>query len=730
MLLIALSTPCSATEPSSLGPPLAEQGQYPERYSGAEILTKIAYLELDENGFWLRRHYCSVRILDQAAARDYGRISIAFNHYYSSTSLEFARVRNSDGEVKSVSKDAIQVRVLGGGQDFYEDRSEIVFSLPDVAPGTIIEFQYVNKTIKKAIDTVSSSRTLAHWFQERVGGDGWRADGVHQFHYEIRLPKSSKPFFTVNSQPKQAPRKSSQANRNRYTFNWQNLSALVIEDNMVPLNEFAPGIDMSTSQNWALVDEWTWAKVADKLQPSAPLRQALDKLQLPADATRDDKARAVYGFLQDNIRYVFAHLGRGGYDPHRPEETLAQGYGDCKDQAVLAVALLRALGVEAYPTLIETPHSGKSNTTNVALIFDHMIVWLAGDTHNKPLWLDTTPDRALFPGVSNQLKGQTALIVDGRGGNLTQVDAAVFNDNRVDLHLNYRTQKTGATEVKAVYKASGLFEQSLRSWWKHDANRDTSVRQFLANIIEDKGLYDLSYQVLNTEDLFKPALIEATFAFHSADPTDPTPTYGASFLQLYRMVGGLGSMQTPESRKTTYVDTLATTLAMNITFRGLASKIPTLLESGYPLKSNFFQFQQKGKMIGDDYHVAMNFQKPELKLSPAQYKHYHRDLVHLSDTGSWVVRLMTAPATEQQNQLDSVAAKHSQDSIQYQLALVRHLLDQGQFNEALAPATKAVERAPNNGEAWYLLGTAQGLNSLLQESQASFIRAEKLGYIP
>ena len=42
------------------------------------------------------------------------------------------------------------------------------------------------------------------------------------------------------------------------------------------------------------------------------------------------------------------------------------------------------------------------------------------------------------------------------------------------------------------------------------------------------------------------------------------------------------------------------------------------------------------------------------------------------------------------------------------VALTRYYLDHGEFQQALASAQQAVARAPQNGEAHYLLGMAQG----------------------
>src|SRR5690606_7312855 len=108
---------------------------------------------------------------------------------------------------------------------------------------------------------------------------------------------------------------------------------------------------------------------------------------------------------------------------HFPDEVVKANYGDCKDQTVLAVALLRILGIDALPALVETPTSGKSDNELVELIFDHMLVYIPEDVDGSAMYMDTTGDRMLFPGVSNYLENQNTLIVNGKGGIMTHMQS-------------------------------------------------------------------------------------------------------------------------------------------------------------------------------------------------------------------------------------------------------------------------------------------------------------------
>ena len=62
-------------------------------------------------------------------------------------------------------------------------------------------------------------------------------------------------------------------------------------------------------------------------------------------------------------------------------------------------------------------------------------------------------------------------------------------------------------------------------------------------------------------------------------------------------------------------------------------------------------------------------------------------------------------------------------------ALVRKLVSDGKFEEALEIATQLVNNNSNNGEYYYVLGLAQGYNNSLDAASKSFEQAERLGYV-
>lgn len=110
-----------------------------------------------------------------------------------------------------------------------------------------------------------------------------------------------------------------------------------------------------------------------------------------AARTKDpaERAEAALQLVEDRIRYVFIALNGGGYIPATADETWERRFGDCKAKAALLVALLRELGIEAQPALVNS-HGGDGLDERLPgpRVFDHVITRAV--LSGKVVWLDAT----------------------------------------------------------------------------------------------------------------------------------------------------------------------------------------------------------------------------------------------------------------------------------------------------------------------------------------------------
>jgi len=159
------------------------------------------------------------------------------------------------------------------------------------------------------------------------------------------------------------------------------------EDNMPPY---------AYAQEWVMVSDWeSWEEVskwgADLYPLDAPLPPGLQELAGELSQLESQEARVVAAIrhLQDEYRYVSIVFGPHSYQPFDPAIIDRRRYGDCKDKSLLLCLLLRELGVEADPVLVDiNDRETIVDRPPTPLAFDHVVTRfeLDGETY----WVDPT----------------------------------------------------------------------------------------------------------------------------------------------------------------------------------------------------------------------------------------------------------------------------------------------------------------------------------------------------
>ncbi|MFN3389551.1 MAG: tetratricopeptide repeat protein [Allosphingosinicella sp.] len=127
---------------------------------------------------------------------------------------------------------------------------------------------------------------------------------------------------------------------------------------------------------------------AATLAPDSPLRAEIERI---AAQSSDQRSRSMTALrlVQDQVRYLALMMGEGNYLPAGADESWSRRYGDCKAKTVVLLALLRGLGIEAEPVLVNVA-AGDSLRDLLPQMsaFDHVIVRARID--DRSYWLDGT----------------------------------------------------------------------------------------------------------------------------------------------------------------------------------------------------------------------------------------------------------------------------------------------------------------------------------------------------
>ena len=160
-----------------------------------------------------------------------------------------------------------------------------------------------------------------------------------------------------------------------------------------------PHLQVSNSRNWAEVATRATPLFQVSETPSPELRAVAEDIR-KTGGTPEEQALHALQFVQDKIRYVSISIGRGAFRPSSPNTVLSRRFGDCKDKSLLLVTILRQLGIEADPVLVNTRIGHVLNDAlPTPYSFDHAIARVKiGD---RTFWADGTADEQFSPLTTN-----------------------------------------------------------------------------------------------------------------------------------------------------------------------------------------------------------------------------------------------------------------------------------------------------------------------------------------
>jgi len=690
--------------------------------SEAEVLLRKTKVNIDQEGFSRSVSYVAVYINSDEAARDYSQISVSFNSFYENIALDFANVRTVDGKIHGIQPDATQIQ-SPTDENFYHDQKELLFSLPNVRKGSIIEFQYTYTDIKKIMPNAWFDSFGFHWWEDRAAGQGGRADKVLLSELEITTPESLPLYFNDATEYGVKLKKTRKKDKHIYLWRAKNLPEVKLQEYMQRDHRYAAYIRAGTVKDWQPVAQW-----AEKLVE--PHLKMDDKMQLLANEinktakTPEEKVKAVYRAMQDKIRYVFAHVGRGGYEPHDAAEVLKNGYGDCKDQAVFAVTLLRSLGIEANPALIATRSRGVPDMSIPAVTFDHMIVNIPTQKGLSEIWMDTTGDASLYPGFTVGIEDQPALIVNQSTEKIRFLPGLSPEDHSVDFKLTFDKINGKNAEASFEIHFKGIYEQRLRAMWQYTPDREKYFHDFLKSLYSSAEVSQL--QAINADSLWNGFYIKGKFLFTNVWGGNQEPIeYGFNITQLIGMFADLRGLDKPENRKQRFVLSPGYSIHSTVSFlRPNANYKLHLKTQGQNIENSYYRLTQSGNDYKDQYQIKQDLVLNNVDLGVKNYADYYRKVQELLDAQDWSLSYIYNSTGA-----ELAALKQSGKVTKEQLfAVIRMHLKNGQYSDALKLAEEAVISSSDSGEAYYLLGLAQGYSELLEESELSFAKAERLGY--
>lgn len=320
-------------------------------------------------------------ITNGSGLEDGSYLMIDFDPEYETVQLHKVLVHRGNETIDLLEKDKDKIQLLQRetelDDNLYNGEQSLYLVLDDQRVGDKVEISY----------TLRGRNPV---FKSKVFGWGYLQSSVSvgNYYFSINYPQHRDVKARVFAGDVE-PVVTHSEGFTQQTWDAHNVPGKAYQSNVPYTHQAQTLVQYSEFDSWSEVAEW--------LQPLyEPTAVADDLIVSKVDEirakwpTQEEQVAAAVQFVQDKIRYTGINSGIGGWVPDDTHTILQRRFGDCKDKSVLLTALLRELGVDAYPVLVDTNEGAVlSKYLPIVSVFNHMIVHIP-DFDGKSYWVDPT----------------------------------------------------------------------------------------------------------------------------------------------------------------------------------------------------------------------------------------------------------------------------------------------------------------------------------------------------
>ena len=471
--------------------------------AGALILLSEETIEVTADNKELTRLRYIIKILNERGKEKFAEMPTSYDSTFEKVILEYARTITPDGRVLEVG--SRHIRDVSKYMNFplYSNARVQIISFPEIAEGSTIEYavriernQLINKDDFVSGNSLQTSEpVISATFDLAV------ASGKEVF---IKPLNEAYNDFKADL----TPRVEKSAEKTVYRWRFANIPQIIPEPSMPASTEINPSLVFSTFKDWEQVYRWWWGLAQDKIQADQAIKNKVRDLTR-ATASDEEKARALYHFCAREIRYVAVEYGQAGYEPHQAADIFRNKYGDCKDQAILLVTMMREAGLAAWPVLIGTKDGYNLDPGFPAMLFNHAIA--AVSLEGRLVFLDPTAETCSFGDLPSGDQGRNVLVVRPDGYSIEHIPLFPAQHNRVRQQTDITLKADESIAASKHIQSFGLYDQFQRYWLLYTVPE--LVRDQLAAKAQEAsiGAQLDDYSADNLADLNKPVTLRYSF---------------------------------------------------------------------------------------------------------------------------------------------------------------------------------------------------------------------------
>ncbi len=187
-----------------------------------------------------------------------------------------------------------------------------------------------------------------------------------------------------------------------------------------------------------------------------------------------EKAKIVYGFVQDNTRYISVQVGVGGMQPISALDVDKVKYGDCKGLTNYTKALLDVVGVPSnYTRLYASPDSQigvEKDFTSFIGQTNHVILNIPQED-KEDIWLECTSQKLPFGFIGDFTDDRDVLVITPEGGKIQHTKKYKTGENIQRIKGHYTISNEGTINASVNVNSKGI-QYDDKYWLETETERD------------------------------------------------------------------------------------------------------------------------------------------------------------------------------------------------------------------------------------------------------------------
>ena len=435
--------------------------RYPKR-----TLKNLNVTTVFPNGLASRFHQVVYMPVTEDAAQDAREFAFSYQGDKQVVTLRAAKVYRADGKIDE-AVDTGEAGVANPAISMYTSTRTFYVRFPRLSPGDIVELRY-------RVEDVSLRNEIADYFGEveYLQSD----EPIGSAEYILLSPKTKKMNVFVSPLPgiKQETTESGDQSILRITAT--DVPPVVPESAMPPWSEVLAHVHVSTFKTWDEVGAFYWGLAKDQLDVDDEVRKKVREL---TKGLKDDasKVKAIYKYVTE-LRYVALELGIEGIRPRRASQTMARGWGDCKDKAAVIVTMLREIGIPATMVLVRTQMRGGFENEPASLApFDHAIAYVP----SLDLYLDGTAEHTGSTELPVMDRNAFALQINEGKPKLVRLPQPGVDASTVKRQVEVTLSGDGSAQLTSDTTVTGAFAPEWRMRYLAEGTRRDRLTRDLAS---------------------------------------------------------------------------------------------------------------------------------------------------------------------------------------------------------------------------------------------------------